>query len=140
MRELNNQECSMCSEELKKNPLTLKAVHVSFDFAQQLHFPSSPQQVGTLYFLTPRKCQLFSVCFEAKAEQVNYLIDENVTTLFQELHQHQHTFPSARRICHLCSGACIFYCPLLGGIFLAALIKQDLLCTNYKMPQTDLVL
>lgn len=61
----------------KKNPLTQKAVYVSFDFAQQLHFPSSPQQVGTLYFLTPHKCQLFGICSEANAEQVNYLIDEN---------------------------------------------------------------
>ena len=33
--------------------------------------------MGPLYFLTPRKCQLFGVCSEANAEQVNYLIDEN---------------------------------------------------------------
>ena len=52
-------------------------LHFSFDFAQQIHFPNSPQQVGPLYFLTPRKCQLFSVCCEAKSEQVNYLINEN---------------------------------------------------------------
>ena len=42
-----------------------------------MHFPSSPQQVGPLYFLTPRKCQIFGVCCEAKSEQVNFLIDEN---------------------------------------------------------------
>lgn len=33
--------------------------------------------MGPLYFLTPRKCQLFGVCSEAKGEQVHYLINEN---------------------------------------------------------------
>ena len=34
-------------------------VHYSFDFAQQVHYPSDPQQPGPLYFLTPRKCAVF---------------------------------------------------------------------------------
>ena len=50
--------------------------HVSFDFAQQTHFPSTPQQIGPVYFKTPRKCGLFGVNCEAKQLQVNYLIDE----------------------------------------------------------------
>ena len=76
-REVYNTQCTKCVEELKINPQSPKVVHVSFDFAQQIHFPSSPQQVGPLYFLTPRKCQLFGVCSESHMEQVNYLIDEN---------------------------------------------------------------
>jgi len=75
-REVYNDECRQAAKELKLAPQLPKVVHYSFDFAQQIHFPSSPQQVGPLYFLTPRKCQLFGVCSEAKAEQVNYLIDE----------------------------------------------------------------
>ena len=65
------------AEEMKVHPLSPKVVHYSFDFAQQIHFPNSPQQVGPLYFLTPRKCQLFGVCCEGSGKQVNYLIDEN---------------------------------------------------------------
>ena len=74
-RDIYNEECIMAKEELQRNPP--KFMHLSFDFAQQLHFPSSPQQVGPLFFLTPRKCQLFGICNEALSEQVNYLIDEN---------------------------------------------------------------
>ena len=76
-RELYNGECFSTAAELKNNPANPGVVHFSFDFAQQIHFPNSPQQIGTLYFLTPRKCQLFGVCCEARGEQVNYLIDEN---------------------------------------------------------------
>ena len=52
-RELYNHECLITTAELKKNPSNPNTIHFSFDFAQQLHFPSSPQQVGALYFLTP---------------------------------------------------------------------------------------
>ena len=76
-RELYNMECKKATEEHESSPETASFVHCSFDFAQQVHFPCSPQQVGALYFLKPRKCQLFGVCSEAKGEQVNYLIDEN---------------------------------------------------------------
>ena len=52
-------------------------VHVSFDYAQQVHLPSYPMQPGPLYFLVPRKCGIFGVCMEAGPRQVNYLIDES---------------------------------------------------------------
>ncbi|XP_053391377.1 uncharacterized protein LOC128554153 [Mercenaria mercenaria] len=48
----------------------------SFDFAQQLFYPHHAQQVGPLYFKTPRKCQCFGVCSEGAGTQVFYLIDE----------------------------------------------------------------
>ena len=55
-------------------------VHYSYDYAQQLHYPSDPNQPGPIYFKTPRKCALFGVCCEAIPRQVNFLIDENVLT------------------------------------------------------------
>ena len=55
-------------------------MHYSFDYAQQIHYPSDPMQPGPMYFLVPRKCGLFGVCCEAIPQQVNYLIDEAVVT------------------------------------------------------------
>ena len=55
-----------------------KFAHISFDYAQLIQFPSSPEQAGGLYFLSPRKCHLFGICNESKFQQVNYLIDEMV--------------------------------------------------------------
>lgn len=52
------------------------AMHYSWDFAQQLYYPYEDQQVGPIYFKTPRKSQLFGVCCEAVPFQLNYLIDE----------------------------------------------------------------
>ena len=76
-REYYNEQCILAARDLKLNPQSPKVIHCSFDFAQQIHFPASPQQVGPLYFLTPRKCQIFGICSEVNAVQVNYLIDEN---------------------------------------------------------------
>ena len=52
--------------------------HYSFDFAQQLQFPSNPLQPGPIFFKVPRKCGLFGVNCEALLRQINYLIDESV--------------------------------------------------------------
>lgn len=46
----------------------------------QVHFPSDPLQPGPMYFLTPRKCGLFGVCCEGIPQQVNYLIDEGMSS------------------------------------------------------------
>ena len=46
-------------------------VHTSFDFAQQVHYPSNPLQPGPIYFLTPRKCSIFGACSEGLPRQVN---------------------------------------------------------------------
>jgi len=50
--------------------------HYSWDFAQQLLYPYEDQQVGPIYFKTPRKAQLFGICCEGIPHQTNYLIDE----------------------------------------------------------------
>ena len=49
----------------------------SWDFAQQLQYPFEDQQVGPIYFKTPRRAQLFGVCCEGNDRQINYLIDES---------------------------------------------------------------
>ena len=48
------------------------AVHYSFDYAQQVHYPSNPLQPGPVYFLTPRKCGVFGVSSEGVNQQVRY--------------------------------------------------------------------
>lgn len=50
---------------------------LSFDFAENVHYPSSPQQVGPLYFKTARKCNIFGIHDERTGIQTNYLIDES---------------------------------------------------------------
>ena len=55
-------------------------VHYSFDYAQQVHIPSNPMQPGPIYFKTPRKCGIFGVMCEGLPRQVNFLIDEAVST------------------------------------------------------------
>ena len=52
-----------------------ETMHYSFDFAQQVFFPSNPLQPGPIYFKTPRKCAVFGVCCEPLSSQINYLFD-----------------------------------------------------------------
>ena len=62
-------------------PCSLKGtVHYSYDYAQQVHYPSNPQQPGPIYFKTPRKCGVFGICCESLPRQINYFIDESVAT------------------------------------------------------------
>ena len=76
-----NTECKMCTDqwkEFQEGPSSVYngSMHYSFDYAQQVHFPSNALQPGPLFFKTARKCQVFGICCEPKNEQVNYLIDE----------------------------------------------------------------
>ena len=54
-------------------------VHYTFDFSQQMFIPHHAQQMGPIYFLVPRKVQLFRVRVDGVPRQYNYLIDENET-------------------------------------------------------------
>ena len=56
-------------------------LHYSFDYAQQMHIPSNPQQPGPIYFKTPRKCGLFGICCEGIPRQLHYLIDEAIVNV-----------------------------------------------------------
>jgi len=67
---------------LSKNiPCSFDGVtHYSWDYAQQTHYPHNPFQPGPIYFKTPRKCGIFSVCNDSINIQMNYLIDEVIST------------------------------------------------------------
>ena len=87
-REFYRNTCSESKNNLQRladtiefdephDPCSIDAViRYSFDFAQQIHIPSNPMQLGPIYFKTPRKCGIFGVMSEAVPQQVNYLIDE----------------------------------------------------------------
>ena len=65
----------------RSRPCSLKGtVHYSYDYAQQVHYPSNPEQPGPIYFKTPRKCGIFGICCESLPRQINYFIDESVAT------------------------------------------------------------
>ena len=70
----------MLTSALREHPFNSwdSKMHYSFDFAQQIHYPSNPLQPGPIFFKTPRKCGIFGVCCEALSSQINYLIDESV--------------------------------------------------------------
>ena len=55
-------------------------IHYSFDYAQQVHMPCNPMQPEPIYFKTPPKCGIFGVMCEGIPRQVNFLIDEAVST------------------------------------------------------------
>ena len=90
------------------------AMHHSFDFAQQVHLPSNAAQPGPLYFLTPRKCGIFGICCEGLPQQVNYLVDEVVSSskgsnaVISYLHHFFSNYGVGEKVAHLhcdnCSG------------------------------------
>ena len=71
---------SLAEEQKKSQDLLDGTLHISFDYAQNVLIPHSPQQVGPIYFKTPRKCHIFGICSESAPKQINYLIDEAVLT------------------------------------------------------------
>ena len=84
-RELYNKACDNPNRSFRaledsididerRDPCSLDTtIHFSFDFAQQVHYPSNPMQRGPIYFKTPRKCAIFGIMCEAIPRQVNYL-------------------------------------------------------------------
>ena len=52
-------------------------LHYSFDYAQNVHYPSNPQQPGPAYFKSLCCCGIFGVTCEPLGIQVNHLVDEN---------------------------------------------------------------
>lgn len=57
--------------------LPLTDVHYTFDFAQQVTVPHHARQMGPLYFLSPRKVQVFGVAMEGQHKQYNFMFDED---------------------------------------------------------------
>ena len=52
-----NDQCKLAKQSLEATDLNLTPVymHYSFDFAQQVHYPSSPLQPGQLFFSYTKK-------------------------------------------------------------------------------------
>ena len=79
------------STQTPPNSVPIK-VHYSFDYAQQVHFPSDPLQPGPNYFLTRRKCAIVGGNGEALPRQVYFLCDESgdcgkgANTVVSQLH------------------------------------------------------
>ena len=67
-REWYNSQIADCKTPTTSGDTTM---HYSFDYVQQVHFPSNPQQPGPAFFLITRKCQLFGVASEPLGTQVN---------------------------------------------------------------------
>ena len=59
-----------------RNKETARSVHLTFDFAQNIHLPYHYRQVGPLFFKSPLKVQLFGVCNEGSQLQYNYIFHE----------------------------------------------------------------
>ena len=91
-----------------------RAMHYSFDFAQQVHYPSNAAQPGLVYFMTARKCAIFGACCEGFPKQVNYLVGECVNRskgssgVISYLHHLFESFGIGEKTIHLhcdnCSG------------------------------------
>lgn len=89
-RDFMKRNVAACKEGLQDSVIDLLSprpscslkgtIHYSDDYAQQVHILSNPQQPGSIYFKTQRKCGLFGICCEGIPRQVNYLIDEAVAT------------------------------------------------------------
>jgi len=91
-REYYKMQCQLSKENLQTSfpnfspfqphqPCSYQGIaHYSWDFAQQIHYPSDPFQPGPIYFKTPRKCGIFGLTNDAINIQYNYLIDEIVNT------------------------------------------------------------
>ncbi|KAF0476725.1 chaperonin: PROVISIONAL [Gigaspora margarita] len=62
-------------EESKNNP---DIAHICYDWAQSVHIPFLPQQVGSLYFKSSFSVNIFGVCKTGEQNyQLNFLMVEN---------------------------------------------------------------
>ena len=72
-------------------PMSIETtLHYSWDYAQQVHFPHHAQQVGPIYFKTPRKCNVFGVCSERSGNYFFFLHDV-IKSYFNKSHFHFET-------------------------------------------------
>jgi hypothetical protein len=88
-RDYYNDNIKCAVEDGKRNPNTSGfqilfksfegSAHIAYDWAQNVQVPYSPQQIGSIFFKSPRKVHLFGVCNTGNfphTEQTNYIIDE----------------------------------------------------------------
>ena len=103
----------MLSKYNKKKEKKNNSHSSMFYFFFKVHIPSSSQQIGPIYSLTPRKCGIFGVCCEAIPLQHNYLIDEAVdtgqggNTVVSMLHHYLENHTIRARNIHLHADNCV---------------------------------
>lgn len=87
-----------------KSAVPSKLAVLSFDFAENVSYPRSPQQVSSAYFRTARKCGIFGIRNEATNIQTNFLIDEEdhvgkgANVVASILHYYMETHPADKFI------------------------------------------
>ena len=69
----SNFQNSLSDEQKQPGNELAETIHISFDYAQTALVSHSPQQVGPVYFKTPRKCHLFGICAESVPQKVSHL-------------------------------------------------------------------
>ena len=90
-RDYYRSQCKIAKDDLERFPAHEKLAkyppcsfvgtsHISWDYAQQVHYPSNPFQPGPIYFKATRKCGIFGICDDATNFQINCLIDQIVST------------------------------------------------------------
>ena len=76
-REYYSRQCNEASdfissltEEQRNAEVVEGPVQISFDYAQNVQIPHMSQQVGPIYFKTPRKCHLLGVSCEGLPDRL----------------------------------------------------------------------
>ena len=126
------------SSRIPTNTMDIK-VHYSFDYAQQVHFPSDRLQPGPIYFLTPR-CGVLGINCEALPWQVNSLSYEacgcgkGVNTVVSQLHYFFENHGLGEKEVNNCTGqnknSCMDLCCLFCGHYHCLLKENALLISN----------
>ncbi|EXX56244.1 hypothetical protein RirG_217980 [Rhizophagus irregularis DAOM 197198w] len=88
-RDYYNNNIKRAVEDGKCNPNTTGSqilfksfegsIHIAYDWVQNVQISYSPQQIGSIFFKSPRKVHLFGVCNTENfphTEQTNYIIDK----------------------------------------------------------------
>ena len=88
-REFYNECMRKCKESIETsnivpganvpNSSDISDIHYIFDFSQLFSIPHFSQQVGPLYFITPKKVQCFGICNTGIPLQSNFLLGEHET-------------------------------------------------------------
>ena len=71
------KQCEFYQRAVERAQRDESVMVLSFDYAQTVHYPSSPQSVGKGYFLANRKIELFGIVNEGERVQHTYIIDES---------------------------------------------------------------
>lgn len=89
-----------CCKVIDSNEPATSTLTLSYDYAQNVSYPSRPQQTGSSYFKAARKCSLFGIHNEITKVQTNYLLDEEFeigkgpNAVISQIHHYFETNPA----------------------------------------------